>query len=217
MDCNFLSRTSLFMGCTPAEIEEMLSCLKYTEKTFKKGQFIFYNGQCIKDVCIILRGSVQIENVDVLGHKSILGVSKAGDIFAESYACIPGQPMLVDVIAREDTELMMIDVPFLFSGAGACGHGNRLIQNLLRVSSRKNLNLSMRIFHSAPKTIRARLYSYFSEQISIQGSHSIQIPLDRQQLADYLGVDRTALSKELGKMRDEGLISFHKNRFEIFT
>lgn len=193
----------------------MMKCLKHTVRTYAKGSCIYYTGQIVNDVCVVLSGSVQIENIDVLGNKSILGIAEAGDIFAESYACIPDQPMLVDVLAREDTEVLFINVPALFSESHSCGHGAKLIQNLLRISSRKNLNLSMRIFHSAPKTIRARLYSYFSEQVSIQGSHEIRIPFDRQQLADYLGVERTALSKELGKMKAEGLIEFHKNEFRI--
>lgn len=193
----------------------MMKCLKHTVRTYAKGRCIYHTGQIVNDVCVVLSGSVQIENIDVLGNKSILGIAEAGDIFAESYACIPDQPMLVDVLAREDTEVLFINVPALFSESHSCGHGAKLIQNLLRISSRKNLNLSMRIFHSAPKTIRARLYSYFSEQISLQGSHEIRIPFDRQQLADYLGVERTALSKELGKMKAEGLIEFYKNEFCI--
>ena len=215
MDFDFLSRTQLFMGCSQKEIEHMMVCLKHDLKKYKKGQCIYHSGQVVNDVCVVLAGSVQIENIDVLGNKSILGIVEAGDIFAESYACIPNQPMLVDVITREDTEILFVNVPTLFSESNSCVHGAKLVWNLLRISSKKNLNLSMRIFHSAPKTIRARLYSYFSEQFSIQGSSNIKIPLDRQQLADYLGIERTALSKELGKMRDEGLLTFHKNEFCI--
>lgn len=203
------------MGCSQDEIRHMMTCLKHEIKKFKKGHCIYHCGDIIQDVCVVLTGSVQIENVDVLGNTSILGISQAGDIFAESYASIPNQPLLVDVIAREDTEILFINVPMLFMESNSCMHGTKLIRNLLRISSKKNINLSMRIFHSAPKTIRARLYSYFSEQVSLQGSNDIKIPLNRQQLADYLGVERTALSKELGKMRDEGLITFHKNEFHI--
>lgn len=215
MDYKFLSKTPLFMGCSEKEIEHMLLCLRHDLRKYKKGQYIYHSGQIVNDVCVVLSGLVQIENIDVLGNKSILGISQAGDIFAESYACIPNQPMLVDVITREDTEILRINVPALFLESNSCGNGAKLIQNLLRISSKKNLNLSMRIFHTAPKTIRARLYSYFSEQISIQGTSDIKIPLDRQQLADYLGVERSALSKELGKMRDEGLLTFYKNEFHI--
>ncbi len=217
MDYYFLSQTSLFMGCKAEDIPHMLSAMKHKVRKYNKGQFIYTNGEIVREVCVVLSGSVQIENVDLFGKRSILGISEAGDIFAESYACISNQPMLVDVVARENTEILRIDVPTLFSKAGTNDYAAKLIENLLRISSQKNLKLSMRILHSAPKTIRARLYSYFSEQISIQESNNIVIPLDRQQLADYLGVDRTALSKELGKMRDEGLITFHKNEFHILA
>lgn len=215
MKIAFLSKTPLFMGCTEEEIEHMMTCLTHSVKSFQKGECVYHSGQIVNEVCLVLEGSVQIENIDLMGNKSILGISGKGEIFAESYACIPNQPMLVDVIAKENSEILFINVPALFSESQSCGHGAKLIENLLRISSKKNLSLSMRIFHSAPKTIRARLYSYFSEQISLHGTNDITIPLDRQQLADYLGVERTALSKELGKMRDEGLITFHKNAFHI--
>lgn len=217
MDSLFLSKTPLFMGCTEKEIEHMLLCLKYIVKKYNKDQYIYQVGQIVTDVCLVLSGSVQIENVDVVGNRSILGIVEVGDIFAESYACIPDQPMLVDVKACEDVEILFVNMPALFSEGNSCGHGAKMIQNLLRVSSRKNLNLSMRIFHSASKTIRGRLISYFSEQVSIQESNDIKIPLDRQQLADYLGVERTALSNELGKMRDDGLLTFYKNEFHIIA
>lgn len=215
MDYGFLAGTPLFMGCSEREIEGMMGCLKHDRKRYRKGQYVYFNGQVVNDVCVVLSGSVQIEHVDMFGNRSILGLSQAGDLFAEAYACIPGQPMLVDVVTREETEILLINVPALFAESPACASGAKLIQNLLRISSRKNLSLSMRMFHTAPKTIRARLWSYFSEQIAAQGANTIRIPLDRQQLADYLGVDRTALSKELGRMRDEGLLRFHKNEFHL--
>ncbi len=215
MDYAFLSRTALFAGGSEKEIEHMLTCLKHKVKKYGKDQYIYHVGQIVTDVCLVLTGSVQVENVDVVGNNSILGKVLRGDIFAESYACIPNQPILVAVKACEATEILFISVPALFSADNSCGHGAKLVQNLLRASSRKNLSLSMRIFHTAPKTIRGRLVSYFSEQVSVQGSNDIKIPLDRQQLADYLGVERTALSKELGKMRDDGMLTFHKNEFHI--
>lgn len=215
MDFAFLSKTPLFTGCTENEIEHMFSCLNHSLRKFHKDQYIYHVGQVVNDVCLVVSGSVQIENVDVVGNTSILGIVGTGDIFAESYACIPDQAMLVDVKACEESEILFINVPSLFSENTSCSHGAKLVQNLLRIGSRKNVALSMRIFHSAAKTIRGRLVSYFSEQVSVQGSNQIEIPLDRQQLADYLGVDRTALSKELGKMRDEGLLTFHKNQFNL--
>ena len=98
---------------------------------------------------------------------------------------------------------------------GGCSHHNRLVQNLLSLTARKNLTLSRRILHTSSKTIRGRLVSYFSDQALLQGSCRFSIPFNRQQLADYLGVDRSALSHELSKMKREGLIAYEKNRFTL--
>ena len=112
---------------------------------------------------------------------------------------------------------MFINVPRLFIPCSACVSQNRLIQNLVIISAGKNLQLSRRSLHTSPKTIRGRLSSYFSQQVSAQRSNKIVIPFDRQQLADYLNLDRSALSKELGKMRKDGLIEYTKNTFVIKT
>ncbi len=212
MDLSFLAETPLFHGSGQKEISDLLKDLRHSVRAYKKGTIIFHSGSFVTDLGLVMEGSVQIETVDLFGARSILGICEQGDVFAESYACIPDQPLLVDVVAREDTTVLFINVPSLLSARG----GSSVVQNLLGIASRKNLRLSMRIFHSAPKKIRDRLYSYFSELVTTQGSTEIRIPLDRQQLADYLGVERTALSKELGKMKREGLLDYHKNMFRIY-
>lgn len=213
MDLSFLAETPLFRGSGEKEIADLLKDLRHSVRAYKKGTIIFHSGSFVTDLGLVMEGSVQIETVDLFGARSILGICERGDVFAESYACIPDQPLLVDVVAREDTTVLFIHVPSLLSARG----GSSVVQNLLGIASRKNLRLSMRIFHSAPKKIRDRLYSYFSELVTTQGSTEIRIPLDRQQLADYLGVERTALSKELGKMKREGLLDYHKNMFRIYN
>ncbi len=128
----------------------------------------------------------------------------------------PGEPLMVDAVAAERIEVLLLI-------RGACCAPvrrsaptmRRLIRNLLAVTSRKNFALSRRIFHTAPKSIRGRLLSYLSAQALREDSRSFAIPFDRQQLADYLGVDRSALSAELGRMRAEGLIRFRKNELEL--
>lgn len=167
------------------------------------------------DIGLVLSGSVRIEFTDLWGNKSILGFIPAGGVFAESYACIPDEPMMVDAVANEECSIMFISVPRLFMPCPTCKNQNRLIQNLVVISAGKNLQLSRRSMHTSPKTIRGRLFSYFSQMVSAQGSNKIIIPFDRQQLADYLNLDRSALSKELAKMRKDGLIAYHKNIFEI--
>lgn len=159
---------------------------------------------------------MHIESDDVWGNKSILSSVGPGQVFAETYACLPDEPLMVSVTAAEDTAVLFLHAPHMLAPCTqTCTCHAQLIRNLLFVSARKNLELSRRAFHTAPKTIRGRLLSYLSMQAIHAGSDSFSIPFDRQQLADYLGVDRNALSAELGRMRREGLLDFRKNWFHL--
>ena len=124
--------------------------------------------------------------------------------------------MMVDVIAMEEAEILFLNVPELFRLAAAGkGEYSHLIHNMTIISARKNLLLSRRILHTSSKKIRDRLLSYLSYQAGLQKNRYIDIPLNRQQLADYLSLDRSALSKELSKMKKEGLLDYHKNSFVL--
>ena len=212
---SFISQTALFQGCSKEDILNMSEHLSFRTDRYGKGSVIFSAGSVVTDIGLVLSGSVRIEHTDLWGNKSILGIIPVGSVFAESYACIPNEPMMVDAVANDDCDVLFINVPSLFIPCPVCGSQNRLIQNLVMISAGKNLQLSRRSLHTSPKTIRGRLLSYFSQQVSTQGSSKIVIPFDRQQLADYLNLDRSALSKELGKMRQDGLIEYNKNTFEI--
>lgn len=214
---SFISKTALFQGCSEEDILNMSKHLDFRTKKYRKEHVIFGTGSVVTDIGLVLSGSVRIEHTDLWGNKIILGIIPAGGVFAESYACIPNEPLMVDAVANEDCEILFINVPRLFIPCSACVSQNKLIQNLVMISAEKNLQLSRRSLHTSPKTIRGRLSSYFSQQVSSQRSNKIVIPFDRQQLADYLNLDRSALSKELGKMRKDGLIEYHKNTFMIKT
>ena len=214
MDYELISRTALFQSCSPKETEKLLHGMQSFTKKYKKGALVCHAGTPVSDVGIVLHGSVQIENNDLWGNKNILSLVRPGEVFAEAYACVPGEPMMVDVIAMEDSEILFLNVPGLFQLASS-GKGEYavLIRNMTMISARKNLLLSRRILHTSSKRIRDRLLSYLSYQSELQGSRYIDIPLNRQQLADYLSLDRSALSKELGKMKQEGLLDYHRNSF----
>lgn len=214
MNFLFLTKTLLFRGTTEAEAESMLRCLGSYTKRYTKGELIYRAGEVIENMGMVLSGSVHIENDDVWGNKSILSLVDAGQIFAETYACIPGEPLMVNVTAAEKTEVLFLNAARLFQTCPkSCTHHNKLIQNLLQISAQKNLVLSRRILHTSSKTIRGRLLSYFSEQVIQSGNYRFTIPFNRQQLADYLGVDRSAMSGELSKMRHDGLLTYEKNTF----
>lgn len=216
MNYQFISQTMLFRGCSEEEIRAMEKHLDLKTRTYKKDAVILSEGTVVTDIGLVLSGSVRIVHHDLWGNKSILGIMGKGGVFAEAYACLQEEPLMIDVTAHEDCEILFVPIPKLFTCCTDCDSQNKMLQNLLLISARKNLQFSRRSLHTAPKTIRGRLLSYFSEQLQAQGNSKIVIPFDRQQLADYLNLDRSALSKELGKMKKEGLIEYHKNTFEIY-
>ena len=216
MDVACLAQTPLFRGSTPEEVASMLACLGAVQRAYQKGAVIYCAGDTVQSMGLILSGSVHIESGDVWGNRSILDQAGPGQVFAETYACLPDEPLMVSVTAAADTQVLFLQTSrVLQTCTSACAHHARLIRNLLAISAQKNLILSRRIFHTSPKTIRGRLLSYLSFQSLRQGSRSFTIPFNRQQLADYLSVDRSPLSNELGNMQREGLIAFHKNSFEL--
>jgi CRP-like cAMP-binding protein len=216
MDLSLLSNTALFRGDTPEEIEAMLKCLGAEERRFQRGETIMRAGVPADAMGMVLSGSVSIESDDVWGNKSVLSAVGPGQVFAETYACVPGVPMMVSAVALADCSILFMNAAKLLQTCPqACSHHVKLIRRLLQISSQKNLSLSHRIFHTAPKSIRGRLLSYLSFQAETQGSYEFTIPFNRQQLADYLSVDRSAMSSELGKMSRDGLIQVDRNHFRL--
>ena len=216
MDVSKIKNTILFRGMSEKEISDALEGLRAVTKKYKKGATILHAGSVTKRMGLVLEGSVTIENNDVWGNRTIFSHVGKNQFFAETYGLLANEPMLVDVVANEDCHILFLSI-------GSLGRGfpdqeswiAKVMSNLLIISTQKNLTLSGRIFHTAPKTIRGRVMSYLNS-VSIQkGMTEFDIPFDRQQMADYLNLDRTALSKELRKMKDDGLISFHKNHFHL--
>jgi CRP-like cAMP-binding protein len=216
MDIDFLTGTVLFRGLSANEAQTMLSCLGSFEREYSKGELICRAGECVENMGLVLTGGVNIFIDDIWGNSTILGQAAPGELFAETYACIPGEPLMVNVEAgRQSTVLFLNASKLLTTCKSACPYHSRLIRNLLQISAMKNLSLSRRSLHTSPRSIRGRLVSYLSEQARRGGSREFTIPFDRQQLADYLGVDRSAMSHELGKMRSEGILEFERSRFSL--
>ena len=202
-----LTQTSLFSGISQADLSALLSCLAAVERRYSKGAVILAEGEPTQWMGLVLEGRAIISCADVWGKSSILGFAEPGAVFGEAYACVPGEALLISVCAAEETRVLFLNVGKLLTVCGnACPFHARLIRNLLTISAGKNLQLSRRIFHTTPKSIRGRLQSYFSECAKKSGSLTFSLPFNRQQLADYLGVDRSAMSSELSKMQRDGLI-----------
>ncbi len=216
MNLQFLSNTTLFRGLQTDEIRSVLTCMNAQEKSYRKGEVLCRAGESVSSMGMVLSGSANIVVNYYWGGSNIFGHVGPGELFAESYAAIPGRELLVDVIADEPTEILFL--PFLRlteTCAQSCPFHNRVIHNLLQIMARKNLHLSVRMMHTASRSIRNRLLSYLSEQAVQNGSSQFTIPFSRQQLADYLGVDRSALSNELSKMQRDGLITYKRNQFAL--
>lgn len=216
MNENFLVSTPLFHGMNRDEVRIILGCMGAREKKYAKDEIIFRAGSPISEVGLVLSGSVNIVVTFYWGGSHIFGHVEQGSVFGENYAAIPGKELLCDVVASEDCEILFLGMRSLLTTCqSGCAFHHRIIQNMLRISAQKNLNLSTRMMHIASKSLRDRLLSYLSEQAMENGSTHFTIPFDRQQLADYLGVDRSALSNELSKMRRDGLIDYRKSQFKL--
>lgn len=209
-------QAKIFKYINEREIEALLKCIDNHRKTFDRGQLIFGEGEPTAYMGLVIAGSVVIERSDFWGNNTVIGIVKAGDVFAETYAILPDEPLMINVYANEPCEILFLKARDLFKTCDrACNFHQQLIINLIQLASRKNLNLSRKVLHTGPKTIRARLLSFFSQWVKKEKSLSFTISYNRQQMADYLSVDRSAMSNELSKMQREGIIRFKKNKFKI--
>lgn len=216
MDFSDLAQSVLFQGNTADEIKNILECIRAEEKNYRKDEVILRMGDAAESLGMVISGSVLIENDDAWGNRSILDRIGKGHIFAETYACVPGEKLMVNVVAAESATILFLNMGRMLQiCSDANGSQSRLLRNLLMVFAQKNLNLSRRIFHTSSKSIRGRLLSFLSYQAVQTGKREFDIAFNRQQLADYLGVDRSALSNELSKMQRDGLIRVERNHFRI--
>lgn len=200
------------------EIQNLCTCLGIYEKVYPKGARIYSVGDVAGDVGLVLSGAVNIVMHSYWGVSSIFGHMEKGQVFAEAYAAIPGKELLCDVLACEDSVVLFLPMSRAVAPCQKCCAAHlHLLQNLIQISAAKNLHLSNRMMHIAPRTIRERLLSYLSSQMMANGSSHFTIPFTRQQLSEYLEVDRSALSHELSKMQRAGLLKTNKNEFILYS
>lgn len=209
-----LKNIQLFAGVGEEEIETMLNCLGATLHEYKKGEYVFRAGEHIHNLTVLVKGNLHIQKDDYWGNRAILGSVAVGEMFGEAYVSPDSGTLLNDVVAVEDSSVMFFDIHRILSVCpSACKFHSLTVKNLFFAISEKNRKLVAKLGHISNRTTREKLLSYLSDEAKRNKSASFSIPFNRQQLADFLSVDRSAMSNELGKMRNEGLIQFNKNHF----
>ncbi|MBQ3160545.1 MAG: Crp/Fnr family transcriptional regulator [Oscillospiraceae bacterium] len=211
-----LKNTKLFSGISEEEINTMLSCLQAKLCTYKKGEYVLRQGEYIDNIMVLVEGKLHIQRDDYWGNRSIINMVGVGEMFGEAYAAPESGALMNDVLAVEDCAVLFFDVKRIITVCpAACRFHSMVVQNLFFAISEKNRQLMQKLGCMSRRTTREKLISYLSEEAKRHNSSSFSIPFNRQQLADYLSVDRSAMSGELCRMRDDGLIEFDKNRFTL--
>lgn len=211
-----LKRTQLFAGVADNEIDSMLSCLDAKLKYYKKGEYILRQGERISLLAVLVEGKLHIQNDDYWGNRSILGNIAVGEMFGEAYIAPQSDTLINDTVAIEDSAVIFFNVTCMVTTcSNACRFHSAVAQNLLFAMSEKNRKLLQKLSHMHKRSTREKLISYLSTEAKKHNSNSFSVPFNRQQLADFLSVDRSAMSNELCKMRNEGLIEFNKNYFKL--
>jgi len=206
----------LFSGILPEQMDSMLGCLGASYKTIQRDSFVWIAGDDITSIGAVLDGEVNIIKEDFSGTRSILAKIGPGEVFGETFVCAGIGQSPVSVQAATDCRVMLLDFYRIISVCrNACPHHTQLIRNMLTIMAKKNLQLTEKINYMNKKTTREKVLSYLASQMDRHRSADIAIPYNRSELADFLGVNRSALSRELSRLRDDGVIEFERNVFHI--
>lgn len=214
MDHPVLSRCPLFAGIAAAEIVPLLSCLGARKVAVEKNQTIFWEGDAATDMGIVLEGAVQVVRDDYYGNRTIVARLEAAGLFAEAFACAAIDRYPVSVIAETASTVLILNCQRIMTVcSSSCGFHSRLIRNLLAIVAAKTIQLNQKLELLSHRSIRERLMHYLLSCAKKAGASQFTIPYDRQQLADYLCVERSALSAEISKLQKEGILESRRSWF----
>lgn len=215
-DFHNISQVALFADISEAELSSLLLCLSAQQKTYQKGETIFAAGSAAELVGIVLTGQVQIVHDDYYGNRTIIAEIDAGQMFGETYTCAKDTALPFSVIAKADSSILLIDYRRIITTCSkACVYHNKLVYNMLQIIVDKNLTLNQKIMFLSKRSTREKLLAFLSAQAQKASSSEFLISFTRQELADFLSLDRSAMSHELCKLRDEGILEFQKNHFKL--
>ena len=211
-----IKQCPLFDGIKELNLKSLLNCLMATRRSCQKNEFVFSAGEVVQSVAIVLSGGVHILQEDYWGNRTILAHIPPGELFGEAFSCAETDSVPVSVIAVEKTEVLLIDYKRIVTTcSSSCAFHLALIQNMLKLLAQKNIMLTQKMEIVTQRTTRERLLAYLSVQAVKAGKNRFTIPFNRQQLADYLSVERSAMSAELSRMQADGLISTNRSEFEL--
>lgn len=215
---DLLQGTALFGGIDRGSMASLLSCMEGRTVEVAKSEPVFLEGDPTGSICVVLEGAVQIVRDDFYGNRSLMSVALPGDLFGEAFACSGVETMPVSAYATQQSKLLLLSCrKMLTVCSNACPFHNALVKNLLQVVAQKNMQLSQKILFMSQKTTRQKLMAYLLDQAKQQGSPEFTIALDRQGLADYLGVERSAMSAELGKLKRDGVLDCSGPQFRLLS
>lgn len=213
---DILRECPLFDRIGDESLKEMLGCLNAKERSYKKGDVVFAEGDKAKYLGIVLEGSVQLVRVDYYGNRSILANIEPPQLFGEAFACAGLKSLPVDAVAATDTRILLLDAQRIARPCGnACPCHGQTILNLLHIVAKKNLVLHQKIEITSKRSTREKLMTYLLLQAKNAKSHTFTVPYDRQELADYLEVDRSGLSAEISKLRNEKVLECRRSTFTL--
>ncbi len=213
---DILRKCILWDGIADSDVLSMLGCIGAEVRAYEKKETVIFEGDVAKNIGIVLRGSVHIEQTDYFGNRSIVSVIMPSELFGESFACADVDKIPVSVVAAEESEIMFVDCKRVLSScSNSCVFHQRMIYNLLKTVAQKNILFHRKIEVTSKRTTREKLLTYLHICAKNAGSSTFVTPYDRQQLADYLAVDRSGLSVEISKLRKEKVITSEKNRFTL--
>ena len=213
-----LSQSSLFAGINSQELKAMLPCLSANVREYGKNEAIFLEGDPASRIGVVLSGVIQVVRDDYYGNRSVLALAEPGDLFGEVFVCAGLEKMPVSVFAVQSSNIMLLDCKKVFTVChSACPFHTKLFSNLLQVVSRKTLLLNQKIQIMSRRTTKEKIMSYLLEQAKQRNTPQFTIPFDRQALADYLGVERSAMSAEIGKLKRSGIIDCKGSFFHIIS
>ena len=213
---SILEQCPLFEGICPQDLSAMLGCIGGHTVSISKGQYVCREGDPAVNVGMVLSGSVRMEREDYYGNRSIVAHIGPSELFGETYACAGIETLPVSITADADSTVLLMDCRRITTTcSSACAFHNRIIFNLLRLVARKTLVFDQKIQITSKRTTREKLMAYLLNQAKLNGSSSFTIPYDRQELADYLEVDRSGLSVQISQLRKEKILESDKRRFTL--